>query len=128
VQNKLLGVLIRIYFVCDYSFLRMMTVSAQTEISTDQLLNVAPSEVAAVRKEPATARPRKTDNELEELLDYDSASAFLGIAKSTLKAWICTGRYRVPHIKSAAKLNFFRKSLSTWRRSRERNRPKVVVA
>ena len=105
-----------------------MTANAQNEIPTDQLLNVAPSEVAQVREEPAKALPRKTDNELEELLDYDSASAFLGVAKSTLKVWICTGRYRVPHIKCGGKVKFFRKSLSLWLRSRERNRPKGVVA
>lgn len=110
-----------------------MTVNTPNEVLHEESFKLKSGEVDEIPKDSAPARPRKTENELDELLNYDGAAAFLdslgaGVSKSTLSIWVCTGRYKVPFIKCGGKVRFRKSSLIAWLRSRERNRPKVVVA
>jgi predicted DNA-binding transcriptional regulator AlpA len=42
---------------------------------------------------------RNTTNTISRLLNSDEVSELLGVRKSTLSYWRCTGRYSLPYVK-----------------------------
>ncbi len=50
-----------------------------------------------------------------KLLSYDEASRLLKVRKSTLQAWVSTGRVRVPHVRLAPRtVRFIEEALIEW--------------
>ena len=67
----------------------------------------------SVRWTPARKRKR---------LDYARAAKYLGISKGTLRNWISSGDYAVPHIRVGDLVRFEPEQLDAWLVARGRNR------
>ena len=49
-----------------------------------------------------------------ELLTRKQAADYLGVSKSTLDVWACTGRYNLPFIKVGRLVKYRKADLDSW--------------
>jgi excisionase family DNA binding protein len=67
----------------------------------------------SVCREVPEPRPVETDR-VAELLSSEQAAAYLGVTKSTLATWRCTGRYAIPFVKVGRKVRYRKADLDRF--------------
>ena len=67
----------------------------------------------SVRLEAPEPRPVEIGH-VAELLSSEQAAAYLGVTKSTLGTWRCTGRYAIPFVKAGSKVRYRKADLDTF--------------